>query len=764
MAVELLAGRLTAPFFGQSVKTWSALTAVVLAGCTAGNAVSGFLSERRKAAVWRLVAATGLYVAALPFLLRLYAPLGLTGFAAAGWLPVSFGLGLVTPYAAACAVRVERPGRDLGALYFGSMAGSVLGSAAAGLWLPFTWPADVLYMALGAVLLALGVLLRRMDCREFSVAAGAGRIFDALPPFRSLAIMFAVGAAGMAYEMACGRMVTSLLGGNHVVWGVLFMSFIGWMGLGGWFGGKAGDRFGGRWMADVALVATAAALSGTAVVESRMFGGRLLPDSVAMQLLVVEVVGFGPAGFMLGFAGTVLLRRFAAGPLGEGRRGAVGYLYAASGAGGAAGTFLAGLWLVGRVESPVLACWCAGMCAAIALPRTAGWFGVAGVVLAATFVRPPVAGAIAESDEAVVSREESAYGTVTVTQDLRDQRLRTVWLDRIPHTTINMRDAGALQSSYTRMIDAVVRGGDVFMIGGGGYALPRLWGRAADGRKFTRVVVAEIDPAVTRAAVTFLDGAADGPCEYVAEDGRRAAGRLPKGAFDYVIGDTISDASIPYHLVTREFDEELKGLLKPGGVFILHALDTLDEPALLATLLKTVRGVFAHVEALAYAQTRDTRQSFVIVASDDAAAADVSGAAAAIARRYEDRYVLRLDDATTEEISGREGAMVLTDRFSPVERFAWRVIADGLSRKGMRLGARAKAALDVGDSALARRLAFEALGHDPEEIRALEVLAEAAMSGDAEAMRAIEKAAGRPTPNPSPRALLKYVQEKGKLQ
>ena len=39
MLVELIAGRLVAPYFGQSTRTWAALTAVTLAGCTIGNAI-----------------------------------------------------------------------------------------------------------------------------------------------------------------------------------------------------------------------------------------------------------------------------------------------------------------------------------------------------------------------------------------------------------------------------------------------------------------------------------------------------------------------------------------------------------------------------------------------------------------------------------------------------------------------------------------------------------------------------------------------------
>ncbi|MCL1921377.1 MAG: fused MFS/spermidine synthase [Kiritimatiellaeota bacterium] len=46
MVAELVAGRLVAPFFGQSARTWAALMGVTLAGLTAGNLAGGGLAGR----------------------------------------------------------------------------------------------------------------------------------------------------------------------------------------------------------------------------------------------------------------------------------------------------------------------------------------------------------------------------------------------------------------------------------------------------------------------------------------------------------------------------------------------------------------------------------------------------------------------------------------------------------------------------------------------------------------------------------------------
>ncbi|MCR5413846.1 MAG: fused MFS/spermidine synthase, partial [Kiritimatiellae bacterium] len=161
MVLELVAGRLVAPYFGQSTCTWAALTGVTLAGVSLGNALGGWLSAKGRrpgmvAAVALLVG--GAFCAALPYVLPLLGSAvavfesfeaRTAVFVIAAWLPPMLALGCITPSIAAACVRPERNGRDLGLLYFASMAGSALGSVLGGLYLPFAWPANRLYLFFG---------------------------------------------------------------------------------------------------------------------------------------------------------------------------------------------------------------------------------------------------------------------------------------------------------------------------------------------------------------------------------------------------------------------------------------------------------------------------------------------------------------------------------------------------------------------------------------------------------------------------------------
>lgn len=778
MLVELVAGRLVAPYFGQSTRTWAALTGVTLAGCTLGNALGGRLSgakegRRLVCALWFAAA----YTAVLPFILPFYAPLGLVGFVCAGWLPLTLALGCATPLVASLVVRPEKNGSDLGALYFFSMIGSMLGSLAGGLYLPFAFPADTLYLALAAVLFATPLILARRSSDGASAhdfSSPAQTTADLPSDTGMLLPIFAVGAVGMAVEMTAGRMVTAVLGGNHVVWSLIFVAFIGWMGVGGYVGGRLADRFPRRELSTVVLGLTGLSISLTSVVQTRVFGEAVLLWPTALRLFVQIVLGFAPVAFMLGAASTTLLKFASAAALARGDKRRVGYLYAAASAGCVAGTFLTGLGLIGTFPSVFLMGVFAVVAAVAALPDKAAWMFAAAAGGIAFCARIPLPAEISTNDEIVVSHRESLYNVVTVTADSERTDSRTIWLDRIPHTTSDVSRPGVLCASYTRMIDAVVRsrcpsGADVFMIGGGGYALPTLWAHSDYPGEF---VVAEIDQAVKNAAFRYLAPtlariesdpklSPKAKFSFPVADGRAVADTLPEGHFDCVVGDTISDTAIPYHLVTREFNERLKRLLKPGGVSITHTLDTLDSPDLLATLVKTLSQTYANIGVMAYTGVTDVRQSLVVVASDDPAAADLSAAASAIRRDYSNEVLRVLAPEQVAALRDREGAMVLTDRFSPVEKFTWRVMTKDMQRVGTVLGARARRAALDGEMEKARALAVRTLAIEPEQVGAIEAIGLCAKENpeDAEVREILKTQAARPSGLDFAKRVWKWVQD-----
>ncbi len=127
-------------------------------------------------------------------------------------------------------------------------------------------------------------------------------------------------------------------------------------------------------------------------------------------------------------------------------------------------------------------------------------------------------------------------------------------------------------------------------LGGGAYCFQRHMLYAYKG---TSVDVAEIDPAVTRANQKGT-GLSDSlhqiayPIPEPAKDPASHPGKIvtywgdarqfvelhqDHKKYDLIFGDAFNDFSVPWHLTTREFNEKIKKMLTPDGVYMINIID-----------------------------------------------------------------------------------------------------------------------------------------------------------------------------------------------
>jgi hypothetical protein len=116
-------------------------------------------------------------------------------------------------------------------------------------------------------------------------------------------------------------------------------------------------------------------------------------------------------------------------------------------------------------------------------------------------------------------------------------------------------------------------------LGGGAYCFQRHMQKAYPG---TSVDVAEIDPAVTRAnrMATGLDDVSQpgkertNPIDTYWGDARQFVElHQDTKKYDLVFGDAFNDFSVPWHLTTWEFNEKIKKMLTPDGVYMINIID-----------------------------------------------------------------------------------------------------------------------------------------------------------------------------------------------
>lgn len=171
MVIELSAIRVLAPWFGNSLYTWTGLIGVILTAMSAGYYFGGWLADKKTsyAILSHILALAALFILAIPLVAHLLGrPLAgldvilgpvlatLLLFAVPG-----FFLGSVSPYIIRLVSLLSADkhiGLSAGTVYMVSTIGSVLGTFAAGFWLIPSLNLEQVFWSTGAALALLAAL------------------------------------------------------------------------------------------------------------------------------------------------------------------------------------------------------------------------------------------------------------------------------------------------------------------------------------------------------------------------------------------------------------------------------------------------------------------------------------------------------------------------------------------------------------------------------------------------------------------------------
>ena len=213
------------------------------------------------------------------------------------------------------------------------------------------------------------------------------------------------------------------------------------------------------------------------------------------------------------------------------------------------------------------------------------------LLIAATLAA--VLGARGALSQVVLHTEKSLYRNVTVTEK-DGKRCMTFSLNHQGNrqSCIILDDRSRLVFPYTKMMLASLyltpNPKRVLVIGLGGGTLPDALQRLYPDIDMD---VVEVDAAVIRVAQKYFDFRPGPNVHVVEEDGRvfvKRAGRT--GAkYDLVLLDAFDHEYIPEHMLTREFLQEVKGVMQPDGVL---AANTFSNSRLYAHESATYEAVF----------------------------------------------------------------------------------------------------------------------------------------------------------------------------
>ncbi|MFP4553124.1 MAG: fused MFS/spermidine synthase [Actinomycetota bacterium] len=472
------------------------------------------------------------------------------------------------------------------------------------------------------------------------------------PLARSL--VFFTSAAVLVIEILAARLLAPYLGVSLEVWTGIIGVILAGISLGAWIGGAAADRNDPRRLPGPLLVAGGlTALASPLVVD--FIGPALSPG--AIPVITASFIGFFAPAAILSAVPPVIVK-IQLGSLDE--TGQVVGSYSAIGTAGAIlGTFVTGFVLVAAFPTrPIVAVLGVALSlAGVIIWATRGSWSLLSV--AATGVL-----AVALLGFGGPCEHETTYSCAIIEVDEDRPTGRTLILDRVRNSYVDLEDPTYLEFRYIELIVDIIETQapagplDTVSIGGGGFTLP---GYVEATRPESTNTVLEIDQKLVEVGREEL--ALSDETKVIVADARISLRELASDRADVVIGDAYSGASVPWHLTTVEFTNEIDRVLAPGGIYVMNVIDY-DDLDFIRSEAATLEEVFAEVVLFAPPNylAGQSGGNFILVASH--APIDIPSIESAIRERggielgiQDDRLAGFIGDAT-----------VLTDDYAPVDQ------------------------------------------------------------------------------------------------
>jgi len=490
----------------------------------------------------------------------------------------------------------------------------------------------------------------------------------------------------MVLELVAARLIARHLGSSLYTWTAVIGIVLAGISLGNALGGQIADRCPARRALAVLFTIASAACVFTVVLNNLVGGLMWLwelswPARTFTHVFLVFMLPSTILGAISPIVAKMALDRGL--PTGK----TVGTIYAWGAIGSIAGTFAAGFYLIGVMGTTMIIWVIGGVLLLMGiLYSTRLWpFCVWAVVFlwAMTMGMAPIkwcrtAGAALalreRPDPQIVYQDETAYYYVAVKQISKDPDKRDFFEDKLTHSRILMGDIANLQYSYTEIYAAITHGLSaakdklsVMVIGGGGYVWPRYIEHAWPG---SSIDVVEIDPGVTRAAIKAFGLEPNTPIRTFNMDARNYVDQLLRQQragtgrlYDFVYGDAFNDYSVPFQLLTKEFNDKIAAILTDDGVYMLTLIDIYELAEYIGVVVNTLQQTFADVHIVTeFGQPKWGRNTFVVVAAKREL--DI---AKIVSSRKTTNELWRLNESDMEYIKAKSAGVVLTDDYAPVE-------------------------------------------------------------------------------------------------
>jgi len=415
-------------------------------------------------------------------------------------------------------------------------------------------------------------------------------------------IVFIASFCTLVIELVAGRIMAPYVGVSLYTWTSIIGVVLAGISIGAYLGGLLADRFPRPSTLGWLLFASGIGAFSISPLTN-LLGATPFQTTLMMRILLLTTFIFFIPSCILGMISPVVVKLTLSNLAKTGN--VVGKIYAFSTLGSIIGTFATGFYLISWMGTRNILLTVGLILILSALifggtfirKKSFAIFLVIIVSLIWTFYgyafKMPL-------DDKVYYFKESDYYTIQLrkfpTKGEKNWADALV-LDHLVHSVNDLNNPYYLDYEYIRIYEEFMRWRmnrmgslKTLFIGGGGYTLPRCLEVMYPNAE---VDVVEIDPEITRVVHEYLGVPKNTKIRSFNEDGRWFVMNCKeKEKYDFIVGDAFNDLSIPYHLTTKEFAQQMAALLKPDGILMANVIDSYQKGLFMPSYMRTLEEVF----------------------------------------------------------------------------------------------------------------------------------------------------------------------------
>jgi predicted membrane-bound spermidine synthase len=509
---------------------------------------------------------------------------------------------------------------------------------------------------------------------------------ESLKLWKAYLLVFISSSCGLIIELVASRIMAPYLGSSLYTWTSAIGVTLAGISLGNWLGGRLADRRASfQTLRRLYFVGGFTSLAIIPMVVPVMTSGFIVGMPIQLRVLVSTTILFFLPSILFGTISPVVIKLTLNDLATAG--GKIGSIYAVSTVGSIAGTFLTGFWLISLFGTTLMVWGVSAIIIATGIVFCTLFTGqkrlsgsalleVGLVIMLFLALSTPLALSGALKGNCL---KETDYFCIRIydgqSQDGRPAK--ALALDHLVHNFIVPDDLKKGGYGYEQVYSDVAKWMtgqgdkiDLLVLGAGAFSFPRF---VRLNYPSSTVDAVEIDPGVVEVTQQYLGLDRNTDINIFVDDARNYLNRPNlNGKYSLIQLDVFLDVTIPFHLTTHEFDQRIKAVMQPNGIYMMTLVESGTNGKFLRAHIQTLRQSFKTV--LLYEPedllNSSTRATFVVVATNRPMLEPPASAWKLVSEPELEAYL------------AKEPPLVLTDNYAPVDNLLLPVVDRELEGSG----------------------------------------------------------------------------------